>query len=150
MMPLIKAGVIVGLGTDGQTYNYFEVMRTAQMIHRIRYENPEVLPDAQVLRMATLDGAKVVQMENDIGSLEVGKKADIVLLRDRSSVPLFEKNVKNYIIGTCERTDVNTVIIDGEIVMKDGKILTVDEDELRARCKETAVQLWKRNGWPTP
>jgi len=150
MLPLIKAGVTVGLGTDGQTYNYFEVMRTAQMIHRIRYENPEVLPDAQVLRMATVEGAKVVQMEDQIGSLEVGKKADIVLLNDRSSVPLFEINVKNYVVGTCERTDVNTVVIDGEVVMKNGVVLSVDEDEVRAQCKETAVRLWERNGWPTP
>jgi 5-methylthioadenosine/S-adenosylhomocysteine deaminase len=150
MMPLIKAGVTVGLGTDGQTFNYFEVMRTAQMIHRIRYENPEVMPDAFVLKMATIEGAKVLQMENEIGSLEVGKKADIVLLSDRSTVPIFEVNVKNYIVGTCERTDVDTVIIDGEVVLKDKEFVTVDEEEVRRRCQETALALWKRNDWPTP
>jgi 5-methylthioadenosine/S-adenosylhomocysteine deaminase len=150
MMPLIKAGVTVGLGTDGQTFNYFEVMRTAQMIHRIRYENPEVMPDAFVLKMATIEGAKVLQMENEIGSLEVGKKADVVLLNDRSTVPIFDINVKNYVVGTCERADVNTVVIDGEVVMKDGVVTIVDEEEVRARCQETAVKLWKRNEWPTP
>ncbi len=150
MMPLIQAGVTVGLGTDGQTFNFFEVMRTAQMIHRIRYENPEVFPDAFTLKMATIEGAKVLQMEKEIGSLEVGKKADVVLLSDRSTVPVFEVNVKNYIVGTCERTDVDTVIIDGEVVLKDKEFCNVDEAQVRAQCQETARALWKRNEWPTP
>lgn len=150
MMPLIQAGVTVGLGTDGQTFNFFEVMRTAQMIHRIRYENPEVFPDAFTLQMATIEGAKVLQMEKEIGSLEAGKKADIVLLSDRSTVPIFESNVKNYVVGTCERTDVDTVIIDGEVVLKDKEFCNLDEAEVRAHCQETARALWKRNEWPTP
>ena len=128
----------------------FEIMRTAQMIHRIRYENLELLPDQQVLRMATIEGAKVLQMEDEIGSLEVGKKADIVLLNDRSTVPLFEVNVPNYIVGTCERVDVDTVVIDGQVVMRDGEFLLVDEEEVRAQVHEEAVKLWKVNGWPTP
>jgi cytosine/adenosine deaminase-related metal-dependent hydrolase len=150
MIPLIEAGVNVGLGTDGQTFNYFEVMRTAQMIHRIRYENPELFSDAEVLKMATMNGAINLQMENEIGSLEVGKKADIVLLDDRSTVPIFDVNVKNYIVGTCERMDVNSVIIDGDLIMKDHEFCNVDEEEVRAKSKETARALWKRNDWPTP
>lgn len=150
MMPLIKAGVTVGLGTDGQTHSMFEVMRTAEMIHRIRYENLEILPDYDVLKMATIEAAKVLQRENDLGSLEVGKKADVVLLRDRSTVPLFEKNVASYIVGTCERTDVDTVVIDGRVELQRGEFLNVDEQATLARCRETAVKLWQRNGWPTP
>lgn len=150
MMPLIQAGVTVGLGTDGQTFNFFEVMRTAQMIHRIRYENPEIFSDADTLKMATVEGAKALQMEKEIGSLEVGKKADIVFLNDRSSVPIFEFNVKNYVVGTCERTNVDTVIIDGVVVLKDQEFCIFDEEEVRARSQETARALWKRNGWPTP
>jgi 5-methylthioadenosine/S-adenosylhomocysteine deaminase len=150
MMPLIQAGVTVGLGTDGQTFNFFEVMRTAQMIHRIRYENPEVFPDSFTLQMATIEGAKVLQMEKEIGSLEVGKKADIVLLSDRSTVPIFEINVKNYVVGTCERTDVDTVIIDGEVVLRDKEFCNLDEEQVRAQSQETARALWARNGWPTP
>ncbi len=150
MMPLLKAGVTVGLGTDGQTHSMFEIMRTAQMIHRIRYENLELLPDYEMLKMATIQGAKVIQRENELGSLEVGKKADITLLRDRSTVPLFEPNVASYIVGTCERTDVDTVIVDGCVLLKQGEFVSIDEQAVLARCRETAVKLWKRNNWPVP
>jgi len=150
MLHLMREGVTVGLGTDGQTFNYFEVMRTAQMIHRIKYENPELLNDKKVLEMATIDAARVLQMEDQIGSLEVGKKADILFLADRSTVPLFEVNVKNYIVGTCERSDVDTVLIDGDLIMENGKFVKFDEKEVQAKSKEEAVRLWKRNDWPHP
>lgn len=150
MLHLMREGVTVGLGTDGQTFNYFEVMRTAQMIHRIKYENPELMRDDKVLRMATTDAARVLQMEDQIGSLEVGKKADIVFLTDRSTVPLFEVNVKNYIVGTCERTDVDTVIIDGEVILENGRFIKFDEQEVQAKSKEEAIRLWQRNEWPLP
>ena len=150
MLHLMREGVTVGLGTDGQTFNYFEVMRTAQMIHRIKYENPELFNDKKVLEMATIDAARVLQMEDQIGSLEVGKKADILFLADRSTVPLFEVNVKNYIVGTCERADVDTVLIDGELIMENGKFVKFDEKEVQARSKEEAVRLWKSNDWPHP
>lgn len=150
MLHLMREGVTVGLGTDGQTFNYFEVMRTAQMIHRIKYENPELFKDDRVLRMATIDAARVLQMEDQIGSLEVGKKADILLLADRSTVPLFEVNVKNYVVGTCERTDVDTVLIDGEVVLQDKEFVKFDEKEVQAKSKEEAVRLWKSNDWPHP
>jgi 5-methylthioadenosine/S-adenosylhomocysteine deaminase len=150
MMHLLQAGVTVGLGTDGQTFNYFEVMRTAQMIHRIKYENPELFKDDQVLRMATIEAAKVLQMDDQIGSLEVGKKADILILNDRSTVPVFEINVKNYLVNTCERADVNTVIVDGEVILQDGVFVKFDEKEVQAKSKEEAVRLWKVNDWPLP
>ncbi len=150
MLPLMQAGVTVGLGTDGQTHSMFEIMRTAQMIHRIRYENPELLPDAQVLDMATREGAKCLLKQDELGSLEVGKKADIVLLNNRSTVPVFEINVVNYLVGTCERTDVDTVVIDGEVVLRKGQFVKVDEEAALAHCREEAIKLWKVNDWPLP
>ena len=150
MIPLMQADVTVGLGTDGQTHSMFEIMRTAQMIHRIRYEDLELMPDDQVLAMATIEGAKCLQKEDEIGSLEVGKKADIVLLNNRSTVPVFEANVVNYVVGTCERTDVDTVLIDGETILRHGEFVKVDEEQVLAHCQEEAVRLWQRNEWPVP
>jgi len=150
MMPFIKEGVCVGLGTDGQTHSMFEIMRTSQMIHRIKYEDLELLPDGEVLTMATRKGAEALLMEKEIGSLEVGKKADLIMLKDRSAVPIFEKNVENYIVSTCERSDVDTVMIDGKVLLKDGEFVSVDEKAVYAKSKEEAVDLWRRNDWPLP
>jgi len=150
MIPFIREGVVVGLGTDGQTHSMFEIMRTAQMIHRIKYEDLEILPDSQVLSMATNNGAQALLMKNQIGSIEEGKKADVVLLKDRSAVPIFEANAENYIVSTCERSDVDTVIIDGKITLEKGEFTMLDEKEVYEKCRVEAVDLWKRNKWPLP
>lgn len=150
MIPFIKEGVCVGLGTDGQTHSMFEIMRTAQMLHRLKYENLELFPDSDVLGMATNKGAEALLMEKEIGSLEVGKKADLIFLKDRSAVPIFEENVENYIVSTCERSDVDTVIVDGNILLRDGEFVSVDEMAVYSESKKEAVELWRKNGWPLP
>jgi 5-methylthioadenosine/S-adenosylhomocysteine deaminase len=150
MVPFIDAGVNVSLGTDGQTQSMFENMRAAQMIHRIRYEDLELLPDEQMFEMATINGAKSLHLEDKIGTLEVGKKADIVLLKNNSPVPVFENNVMNFIVTVADSAHVDTVIIDGNMVVKGGEYLLLDEEEVRARCQAQAVDFWKRNDWPTP
>jgi 5-methylthioadenosine/S-adenosylhomocysteine deaminase len=150
MIPFIKEGVCVGLGTDGQTHSMFEIMRTSQMIHRIKYEDLELLPDNQVLTMATNKGAEALLMDREIGSLEIGKKADLIMLTDRSAVPIFEENVENYIVSTCERSDVDTVMIDGAIILKNGEFVSIDEMAVYQESRKEAVDLWRRNHWPLP
>lgn len=150
MARLVEAGVTVGLGLDGMTHSMFEIMRASQMIHRIRYYNMTIWPDQQLLEMATIQGAKCLGMEKEIGSLEVGKKADITLLDNRSTVPVFENNIYNHIVGSCDRADVNTVFIDGQLVYDQRKFVDIDEEDARQKCQAAAIKLWKRNGWPTP
>ena len=150
MIPFIDAGVNVSLGTDGQTQSMFENMRAAQMIHRIRYEELELLPDDQMFEMATMNGARSLHMENEIGSLEVGKKADIVLLKNNSPVPVFDANVMNFIVTVADSAHVDTVMIDGDVVVKSGEFTRLDEERVRAQCQEQAIDFWKRNDWPTP
>ncbi len=150
MIPFMDAGVNVSLGTDGQTQSMFENMRAAQMIHRIRYEDLGLMPDEEMFEMATIKGAKSLHLENEIGTLEVGKKADIVLLKNNSPVPVFENNVMNFIVTVADSAHVDTVVIDGTVVVKGGEYLLMDEEEVRARCQEQAVDFWKRNDWPTP
>lgn len=150
MARLIEAGVTVGLGVDGMTHSMFEIMRTAQMIHRIRYYHISMFPDEKVLEMATIEGAKCLGKESELGSLEEGKKADLVLLRNRSAVPVFEKNVYNHIVSSCDRSDVNTVFIDGRLILSDQSFVSLDEDQVRNRCREAALRLWKENQWPVP
>ncbi|MFC2025836.1 amidohydrolase family protein [Chloroflexota bacterium] len=150
MARFIDEGVPVGLGLDGMTHSMFEVMRTSQMIHRIRYYNITMFPDLQLLEMATIDGARCLRKEDEIGSLEVGKKADITLLDNRSTVPVFEKNIYNHIVGSCDRADVNTVFVDGELVYRNRQFTNIDEHEARKTCQRAALKLWKMNEWPIP
>ncbi len=145
-----KAGVTVGLGLDGMKHSMFEVMRTSQMLHRLRYYNMSFWPDEQVLQMATIEGAKALGMQKDIGSLEAGKKADITLINNRASVPVFEKNIYNHIVGTCDRADISSVFIDGTLVFDKGEFTSVDEEKARLTCNKAALELWKMNDWPTP
>ena len=150
MVPFIDAGVNVSIGTDGQTQSMFENMRACEMIHRIRYENLSILPDDYVFKMATINGAKSLHLEKEIGTLEAGKKADIVLLKNDSPVPVFKKNIMNYVVTVADSSHVDTVFIDGNKVVEGGTYLLMDEDEVRAKCQEQAVDFWKRNDWPTP
>lgn len=150
MIPFIDAGVNVSLGTDGQTQSMFENMRAAQMIHRIRYEELELLPDDQMFEMATINGARSLHLEDKIGTLEAGKKADIVLLKNNSPVPVFDANVMNFIVTVADSAHVDTVMIDGDVVVKGGEFTRLDEEAVRAHCQEQAIDFWKRNDWPTP
>jgi 5-methylthioadenosine/S-adenosylhomocysteine deaminase len=150
MARLMEQGVTVGLGVDGMAHSMFEVMRTSQMIHRIRYYNITMFPDDQMLGMATNNSATCLGMESEIGSLKEDKKADIVLLDNRSPVPLFEVNVYNHIAASCDRSDVNSVFIDGELVLKDREFVHLDERAVRDKSRESALELWRRNEWPTP
>ncbi|QGP93112.1 Atrazine chlorohydrolase [Neomoorella glycerini] len=150
MVPLIRAGVTVALGIDGMTQSMFEIMRAAQMIHRIRYENLELLSDSEVFNMATMNGARCLQKEKEIGSLEVGKKADIVLLDNTSPVPVFEGNVYNFLVSVADSSHVDTVLVDGQVVVRHKKHQLVDEAAMREECRERAKDFWKRNGWPIP
>jgi 5-methylthioadenosine/S-adenosylhomocysteine deaminase len=150
MARLIEAGVTVGLGVDGMTHSMFEIIRSSQMIHRIRYYNMTMFPDEQLLDMATIQGAKCLRKEKDLGSLEVGKKADVLLLDNRSAVPIFENNICNHLVSTCDRSNVNSVFIDGQLVLDHRQFVTIDEEAARENCRQAALKLWERNEWPTP
>jgi 5-methylthioadenosine/S-adenosylhomocysteine deaminase len=150
MARFYEAGVTVGLGVDGMTHSMFEIMRTSQMIHRLRYYNMSVFPDQQLLEMATINGSRCLGLEDQVGTLEVGKKADIVLLDNRSTVPVFEKNIYNYVVASCDRADVSSVFIDGNLVLHNRQFTNIDEEAAREKCRQAALTLWKSNEWPVP
>lgn len=149
MVPLLASGIPVALGTDGMTQSMFEIMRTCQMIHRLRYEELELLPDKDVFKMATINGAKAIGKEKDLGTLEVGKKADVVLLENSSPVKVFEANIWNYLVSVADSAHVKTVLVDGEVVVSNGTHQLVNEQEIRKTCQDQATDFWKRNGWTT-
>ena len=145
-----EAGVTVGLGLDGMKHSMFEVMRSSQMLHRLRYYNMSFWPDEQLMEMATLKGAQALGLADQIGSLEIGKKADITLLENHGSVPIFEKNIYNHIVSSSDRADVHSVFIEGDLVLENRAFTMVDEEKARRKCNQAALDLWKENDWPTP
>jgi 5-methylthioadenosine/S-adenosylhomocysteine deaminase len=131
VIDLQKAGVPVGLGTDGAASNndldMFEAMRQAALLHKLTTGDPRALPATTALRMATLDGARVLGLEREIGSLEVGKRADLILVSMASArqTPMYDPI--SQLVYTTRGDDVRSVIVNGRVVMRDRRMLTLSE-----------------------
>jgi 5-methylthioadenosine/S-adenosylhomocysteine deaminase len=140
---MLAAGVTVGLGTDGCASNnnldLFGEMDMAAKAHKIKNRNPTVMNAVTVARMATIEGAKVLGIDRLTGSLEVGKKADIIVLRmDQPHVtPLY--NPFSHLVYAASGHDVRHTIINGCVVMEDRKLRTLDAAEVMARAKEKSI-----------
>jgi 5-methylthioadenosine/S-adenosylhomocysteine deaminase len=135
------AGIAVGLGTDGPAgsnndLDLMEEMDLAAKLQKVTKMDPRALGAKAVLEMATIEGARALHLEKEIGSLEAGKKADLILigLDAPNAVPMYD--VYAQLAYTLKGSDVETVIIDGRLVMRDKKLLTVDEPAAIAKAKE--------------
>jgi 5-methylthioadenosine/S-adenosylhomocysteine deaminase len=138
----LKAGVTVGLGTDGAASNndldLWGEMRTAALIQKgLRYD-PTVMPAPVVLRMATIEGARALGLGQVTGSLEAGKRADLISIDlDRLHLtPLFD--IYSHLVYAAKSADVRNVMIDGRMVMQDGALLTIDEGGIKERVRRIA------------
>ncbi len=145
---LVDLGVNVGLGTDGpasnNTLDMFETMKVAALLQKHIYLDPKMLPAKEVLRMATIQGAKALRLDNSVGFLEVGKKADIVLI-DFSKPHLKPlHNIYASIVYSARGNDVDTVIVDGKIIMADRHVKTLDEQTVTKEAEKTALDLLSR------
>jgi 5-methylthioadenosine/S-adenosylhomocysteine deaminase len=147
---MLEAGVSVSLGADGAACNnrldMFTEMRTAALLQKAQH-GPEVLPALQALRMATIEGAKAMGLDKDVGSIELGKRADIVVLNISSlhATPA-PTDLASAIVYSAQPADVQAVIIDGRLVLRDRELLTLNETSVRADANEQAVELFKRAG----
>jgi len=144
---MIKAGITVGLGTDGCASNnnldLFQEMDSAAKLHKVFSLNPTVMDARTVVKMATQAGAKVLGLEKYIGSLEVGKKADIIII-DLSKphlTPLY--NPYSHLVYAVGGADVDTVIINGRIVMENRTLLTLKEKEILSQAGKIAQRIGK-------
>src|SRR5438445_51563 len=138
---LRAAGVAVGLGTDGPAgsnndLDLMEEIDLAAKLAKITKMDPLALNAKAVVEMATIDGAKALHMQTEIGSLEAGKKADLILisLDESNAVPMY--SVYSQIAYSLKASDVETVVIGGRVVMRDRKLLTVNEEEAIAKARE--------------
>ena len=142
---MLAAGVRVGLGTDGAASNndldMWEEMRLAALLQKIEQMNPEALSAATVLRMATAGGAEAIGLGDSIGSLEVGKRADVIQVGfdDVHHVPTYD--VVSHLVYVTDEQDVESVVIDGRIVMLDGELLTLDTERIAAEATALAEKI---------
>ena len=140
VMEMRAAGLAVGLATDGAASNnnqdLFEEMDLAAKLQKISHMDPRALPAQQVVEMATIDGARALHLEQQIGSLETGKKADLIIVDVSAphATPMY--SVYSEIVFALKATDVRTVVIAGRVVMDERRMLTLNEDEILQKAKE--------------
>ena len=140
------AGMRVGLGTDGPAgsnndLDMMEEMDLASKLQKIYRVDPRALGAKGALEMATIEGARALHMEKEIGSLETGKKADfvILILDVPNAVPMYD--VYSQIVYALKASEVETVVVGGKILLRDGKLLTVDQATAIAKAKEYAKKI---------
>lgn len=143
---LLAGGVRVGLGTDGpagsnNTLDMMREMDLAAKLQKVTRMDPQALGAKQAVEMATIGGARALHMENEIGSLAAGKKADLIVigLDAPHAVPLYD--VYSQIVYALDASDVQDTIIGGRVVMLDRRVLTLDEAKIIARARVLAQQV---------
>jgi len=145
---LLKFGVTVGIGTDGaacnNSFDMFESMKIAALLQKTHYVDSTVLPAEKVLRMATIEGAKALGLEDIVGSLEVGKKADLILIDFEKPHLTPTHDFYANLVYSAHGSDVVTVIVDGEILMENRKVKTLNESTVIKRTRKTALDLVER------
>jgi len=142
---MLSAGIAVGLGTDGTSSNnnldMIQEMRSCALLHKVNTSNPTVIPAYQALQMATRNGAEVLGLTKHTGRLTPGLKADIILmnLNHAHMVPCYDL-IAN-LVYSAQASDVDTVIVDGRILMQNRQLKTINEAEVIAQCRAIASRL---------
>lgn len=136
---MLRAGVPLALGTDGAASN--NEMQMAALIHKGVRLDPFAVPAMAVLEMATIGGARALRLDRQIGSLEVGKRADVVIVElDKDNlIPLYDP--VSHLAYAVEAADVRTVLVEGRVVLEEGTLMSADETEIRTRVRELAVEI---------
>ncbi|MHA2193629.1 MAG: amidohydrolase family protein, partial [Candidatus Thorarchaeota archaeon] len=142
---MLERGIPVGLGNDGWIYDPFENMRCALTVHRLENRDPSIIGPDDIFKMATLDGARCYGLEDQIGSLETGKLADIAVLDGtRVPTPLTPDSAIGHLINTFGGRDVAHVFVNGVQVVKDRALTLVSDEEVSKISRKASQKLWSR------
>jgi 5-methylthioadenosine/S-adenosylhomocysteine deaminase len=147
---MLKEGVLLGLGTDGAAsnndLNMWEEMDTVAKLHKVFTGDPKVISAQQAFELATIRGAQALHLEKEIGSLEVGKRADLLVInRDTlNQIPVY--NIYSDLVYATKAADVESVIINGRIVMRDRRLLTLDETAVKNDARAFRDKIMKSVG----
>jgi len=142
---LLRLGVTVGIGTDGpasnNTLDMFESMKAAALLQKVWNNDPTVLPAKTVLRMATIDGAGALGLEECVGSVEVGKRADLILVDFGKPHLVPRHDLYANLVYSARGSDVDTVVVDGKVLMQGRQVRTLNEVEVMRKAQRTALNL---------
>ncbi|HXN27411.1 MAG TPA: amidohydrolase family protein, partial [Candidatus Acidoferrales bacterium] len=148
VMPVVEmlaAGEAIGLATDGAASNndldMFEEMDLAPKLQKLARMDSRALPAEQVVALATITGARALHLETQIGSLEPGKKADLILVDTSAAHATPMYNVYSELVYALKANDVRTVIIAGKIVMQDRQMTTLNESEILVKARAYQIQV---------
>jgi len=147
---MLNDGVLLGLGTDGAAsnndLNMWEEMDTVAKLHKVFTGDPKVISALQAFELATIRGAQALHLEKEIGSLEVGKRADFLIInRDTlNQIPVY--NIYSDLVYATKASDVETVIINGRLVMRDRRLLTLNEAAVKTEARTFRDKIFKSIG----
>jgi 5-methylthioadenosine/S-adenosylhomocysteine deaminase len=150
---MLRANLPVGLGTDGAAsnndLNIWEEMDSAAKLHKLISNDPKVVSAEQAFEMATIRGARALHLENEIGSIEKGKRADLVVvdLDALNQTPFY--NIYSDLIYATKAGDVRTVIVEGRVVMRDRRLLTLNEETIKADARRYRERIIRSVGVKT-
>lgn len=155
---MLRTGVNVSLGCDGgpsnNCYDMIREMKTASLLHKARLLDPLVMDAQTMLEMATTNGAAALGLQKEIGSIAVGKKADLILIKSAKPHLVPANNVVSNLVYSAHGEDVDTVIIDGKFVMENRVVRTLDEARILREATERSTRLFEKAGveigskWP--
>ena len=144
---MLKQGINIALGTDGQgsgcNLDMFETMKYACLLQQGYQENPQIINAYEVLKMATINGAKAMGLEEKIGSIEVGKTADIIIVDLESEVNQPINDIISNIVYNGKGQNVCTTIIEGKIRMENRKLIDINEKQIFEKCQKIAQKILK-------
>jgi len=146
---MLREGVVVGLGTDSPISNnamdVFADMKIASLLHKATRWDARAMPAQAVLDLATIGAARALHVDSELGSIEVGKRADlaVVSLQGAHTTPFYPETLISQLVYSCRGSDVRATIVDGQILMADRVVQTVDEAEVVSRAQETARELFE-------
>jgi 5-methylthioadenosine/S-adenosylhomocysteine deaminase len=142
---MLKAGIRLGLGTDAAASNndldLWEEIDTAAKLHKLIANDPTVVSASQAFEMATLGGARSLHMEKDIGSLEPGKRADLIIidLDAPHLTPMY--NIYTHLVYSTKSSDVTDTIVNGRVLMRNRGLLSLDEAAIKAAARQYQIRI---------
>ena len=146
---MLAAGIAMAITTDGHArrpYDLFQAARSAQTCQRLLSDDPYLLPPGRLLEMITIEAARVIGWDDELGSLETGKRADVVIVDTRQPHLVPNTMFAHQLIYEAVGHDVVSVIVDGQVVMRDRRVMSVDMEDVLSLGEEESLRMISRAG----